>query len=204
MPSYYRDRRHLYKTRYDILSELREKNLRRMQLENIFDKTIGALLPAPNRKPVQPDYHHEIFFPKQPRQSKLRFAQLLYELKRDGLIAPTDTKESLSFKITTSGIAWLKKFTEKPHTFAPNYAAQAEKSERVTIVSYDIPERLRIYRDWLRATLREMRLTPMQRSVWVGKVKLPTDFIADITRFKLEKYVEIFEITKAGTLRHRL
>jgi len=42
----------------------------------------------------------------------------------------------------------------------------------------------------------------IQKSVWVGKIALPEEFLRDLHRLQLISYVEIFEVTRAGSLKH--
>jgi len=202
VPSYYRDRRRRNLNRYEILRLLNKKQAQRYALQDLFTKIISAVLPK--RKAVTTAGYTEAHLSiPLPGQYNRRFYQLLYELKRDGLISEAaDTKRTVS--ITNTGLLWLKSFSGKEYLTLPRYKDPAEEQDRVTIVSYDIPEKLRPLRAWLRSSLRNFGLRAMQRSVFIGKIKLPEYFIADITQFRLEKYVEIFEITKAGTLRHKL
>jgi len=201
MPSYAHRTRKYPKNRYQILSELRAKNLRREALAEIFDNTIGKLLPV--KKPVfSHGYSEDRIKLVRSNNSQKRFQQLVYELKRDGLI--TEEPSSQLLGITPRGLTWLKLINRKQFLVARPPLPVTEKGNRVTIVSYDVPEKVRAYRRWLRATLRSMNFIQLQQSLWVGKVTIPQTFISDLTLFKIEKCVEIFEITKTGTLRHRL
>jgi hypothetical protein len=42
----------------------------------------------------------------------------------------------------------------------------------------------------------------VQKSLWLGKVKIPEEFLVDIRKLSLLDYVEIFEITKTGSLKN--
>ena len=174
MPSYYHSKPKKFPKRYELLAELRSKTIYRRKLEEFFN---GILENA--------DSHSEL---GKPKFSKKRFTELLYLLRQDGLAEEVGKGANKIVNITRKGIEWLNKFNTRPHMTTPTYASDAIKSEQVIIISYDIPERLRIYRNWLRIALRGMKFMPVQQSVWVGKIKLPSDFIADITRYELEKY----------------
>ena len=119
-------------------------------------------------------------------------------LKRDGLIEGS----AKSFRITAAGrkklaaiVQWFRKRPVVP---------RGEAGECAIVVSYDIPERMRAVRKWLYGALTATGLYPVQKSVFVGKRKIPRELIAHIRRMRLEQYVEIFEVTKSGTLRHIL
>ena len=55
-------------------------------------------------------------------------------------------------------------------------------------------------RNILRDILRMLGFNLIHKSVWIGKVKLPERFIADLQRLGILEYVEILEVTKSGTL----
>ena len=42
----------------------------------------------------------------------------------------------------------------------------------------------------------------IQKSVWIGKVKIPKEFLDDLFKLRLIDYIEIFEISKAGSLKN--
>ena len=70
------------------------------------------------------------------------------------------------------------------------------------IFAFDVPEKEKRKRGWLRTVLRRLDFTMIQKSVWVGKSKIPQEFLEDIYRFKMVDFVEIFEVSKTGSLRH--
>lgn len=165
-----------------------------------------ALDALPRRRTVKsysPGYTRQTITVVKPKVPKKCFNILLHRLKTDGLITLTDSSNA-QFKISMKGISWLRKILEVPHVSSPDYTKKVEKSDKTIIISYDIPERLRTQRSWLRLRLKEMHFQKMQQSVWLGKVKLPEEFIADLTRYSIDRYIEIFEITKAGTIKHTL
>ena len=46
-----------------------------------------------------------------------------------------------------------------------------------------------------------MNFRILQKSVWIGKVKIPKEFIDDLKELNMINYVEIFEISRGGSLR---
>ena len=82
-----------------------------------------------------------------------------------------------------------------------NYNVVPEEKNNLLIVAFDIPEKERRKRDWLRSSLRHLGLKMIQKSVWIGKIKLPDDFIKDIGVLNLAQFVHIFEVGKEGSLR---
>ena len=86
----------------------------------------------------------------------------------------------------------------------PQSQYQKLDTDKFSIVAFDVPERERRKRDWLRATLGRMGYKTIQRSVLLGKTKIPSEFLDDLRKLHMVDYVEIFEITKTGSLRHLL
>ena len=78
---------------------------------------------------------------------------------------------------------------------------QSLKKDRLKIVIFDIPEADRRKRFWLRSALKKLDFTMLQKSVWIGKTKLPQMFLDALRQEKLLSYVEIFEVSKKGSLK---
>ena len=72
----------------------------------------------------------------------------------------------------------------------------------MVIVIFDVPEKEKWKREWLRNTLRELGMKNVQKSVFIGKVKIPELFLENMRKLHAIDYVEIFEIGKTGTLKH--
>ena len=68
------------------------------------------------------------------------------------------------------------------------------------IVSYDIPVLFNRERDGLRNVLKVLGFKMVHKSVWVGKVKLPEQFISMLEKCGILEYVEILKVTKRGSL----
>ncbi|MBI2635441.1 MAG: CRISPR-associated endonuclease Cas2, partial [Parcubacteria group bacterium] len=69
------------------------------------------------------------------------------------------------------------------------------------VVIFDIPEKQKHKREWLRGQLQDLGFKMIQKSVWMGKRKFPKEFLEDIRDLKLLAYVEIFSVTKTGSMR---
>lgn len=140
---------------------------------------------------------------EQERRLRERYFNMLLKLKRDGLIYEVRrNKRKRLFRITRKGRIKLALLSRVITALPSLVFYKKEKGERVVIVVFDIPEKERVKRDWLRRVLQEMSFSMIQRSVWMGKVKLPKNFFDDLLSLKIVQYVEIFEVTKEGTLRH--
>lgn len=130
-----------------------------------------------------------------------RFYDLLYRLEKSGLI--TRTKDG-PWRKTKKGQERHATFIERAHQPPAPSTYMRTASQTLTIVVFDIPERDRKKRDWIRATLKHLGFTQLQKSVWIGKVTLPETLLHDLKRFQLLRCVEIFAATKSGTIQQTL
>src|SRR3989344_2266184 len=76
-----------------------------------------------------------------------------------------------------------------------------QEKDELKIIIFDIPEAEKRKRAWLRSVLRNLEFTMIQKSVWSGKTKLPQEFISQMHKLNLLSYVEIFTISKTGSLK---
>lgn len=136
------------------------------------------------------------------RRLARRYNNLIAWLRRDGLIVEEKKIGRRIFKITRRGMKKLKMLLRRKEDSLPAIDYPVSKSHNFTVIAFDVPEKEKRKRWWLRAALRGMGFTMLQRSVWIGKVKIPREFIDDLSGLRLVESVEILEITKAGSLRH--
>lgn len=134
-------------------------------------------------------------------KEKRRFSDLLYRLKKDNLVEGADKNGRFFLKLTLKGKKCLEKMRFAKPNVLPNNQFQSESENLFKIVIFDIPEKERRKRAWLRAALRNLKFIMLQKSVWIGKAKLPREFISAIDDLNLSSYVEIFVISKSGSLR---
>ena len=132
----------------------------------------------------------------QERVEKRNFSNLIYRLKKDGLIACGNGK---IFSLTTSGQELINKI-KKAVNRKRNYPK--ENDDNINMVTFDIPEKLKRHREWLRVVLKRLGFKMLQRSVWIGKIKIPKELLEDIRQRGLLNYVEIVTITKHGTIKN--
>jgi DNA-binding transcriptional regulator PaaX len=127
-----------------------------------------------------------------------RFSKLVSKLKREGLVAA----EGKRLKgLTRKGRTALRRLKARMATLLPVAAAYPqEKRSSLKVIIFDVPEKERRKRDWLRATLGHLGFSKLQKSVWVGKQGLPKEFIEDMRMLKLVSCVEIFEVGRTGSL----
>ncbi|MDO8516041.1 MAG: CRISPR-associated endonuclease Cas2 [bacterium] len=135
---------------------------------------------------------------------RMRVASLLYKLKRDGLVKERVAGSKKILVITAQGKEKLSLLKTKVARNIPSRKYVSTRSTAWTIVAFDIPEQERKKRNWLRQTIIHLGFTMIQKSVWMGKVVLPEEFLDDLSGLHMMDYVQIFEITKSGTLiRHK-
>jgi len=131
-----------------------------------------------------------------------RYHLMFSKLKRQGLIVEVSRGRRNVLSITAKGKRALERLCDQVKNQLPLPQYQSgSASDRPIIVSFDIPEKERRKRDWLRLALRNLGLAMVQRSVWVGNTKIPAAFIKDLEKLRIFDFVEIFEVTKSGNLR---
>ena len=120
----------------------------------------------------------------------------LYKLKNDGLISKDSSGKVI---LTSKGNQKLDVFKKSFLLNKNDY--QKEKSDKVIIISYDLPTAFNRERNILRDILRMLGFEVIHKSVWVGKVKLPKKFIVKVGQMGILDFIEILEVTKNGTLK---
>lgn len=135
------------------------------------------------------------------KELKQKYYNLLYKLEEDGLIKVEIKNKSRLFSLTADGKRKLDKLKIKIDDRLPSPAGYNGEKGNLAIVVFDIPEKERRKRGWIRDVLKNIGLRMIQKSVWVGKVKIPEEFLKDLFRLKIIDFVEIFEINKTGSLK---
>jgi CRISPR-associated endonuclease Cas2 len=65
-----------------------------------------------------------------------------------------------------------------------------------TIISFDIPEKNRTVRNWLRNQIKIFGYKMLQQSLWIGPGPLPSSFLKRLEDLNIRKNVKTFKITK--------
>lgn len=132
------------------------------------------------------------------REAELRkkCSKMIYYLKQNDLIS----EEGDIFEITSKGRKKLDKFKEQILKNLPSRDYPKEKTSQLVLVSFDVPEKERRKRAWLRDVLKYLDFKMVHKSVWVGKFKVPKEFIDDLKKINLIDFVEILSIDRKGTL----
>lgn len=134
-------------------------------------------------------------------REKQRFNDLLYHLSKDNLVTKTNKSGKFLIKLTAKGRKYLSGLQSIKSSTLPNNHFRPEDENVLKIVIFDIPETEKRKRAWLRAALKNLEFIMLQKSVWIGRLKLPQEFISAIETLNLSPYVEIFTISKAGSLK---
>lgn len=124
--------------------------------------------------------------------SKNSFSSILSKMKKDGFVERKHNKRNAIWSITSKGKKYLQRRSSED--IQP-------KSDGITrIVIFDIPEKQREKRRWLRRNLIEFYYTQLQKSVWIGDVPLPEKFFQDADILSLRDHLHVFTVHQKGTV----
>ena len=133
-------------------------------------------------------------------REKQKIYGLINHLKLSGLISVAELDDRRIIKITGLGRKKIDLLKKDRGNSIPVKKYKTQQSEDILIVGFDIPEKEKRKRNWLRAILKNLGFSMLQKSVWVGKVKLPEEFLSDLGELKILPYLEIFSVGKKGTI----
>ncbi len=112
----------------------------------------------------------------------------LSRLKRRGLVE----NERGVWHLTKQGLSYL---ADKLHFHSsPRSHANRNSKEKSMIIAFDIPERYRRKRHWLRIELINLGFEMLQKSVWLGPTPLPEEFVRTLTELNIISYMKFFEV----------
>lgn len=119
----------------------------------------------------------------------------LSRLQAQGLVSRHGPKRYARWLLTAKGRARLAAAKQRA---APSPATQKDGVPRLVI--FDVPERERAKREFIRRTLTAAGFRQLQKSVWWGREALPPNFIGLVERLRLGEHVHIFSVRETGTL----
>ncbi|MBI2603972.1 MAG: hypothetical protein HYW56_00320 [Candidatus Harrisonbacteria bacterium] len=135
------------------------------------------------------------------REGLLRLHKLISKLRSEGIVAAKGGRDA-GFSLTTKGLAKLGVLEQrKTARDAMTSIAQSAARGSFKIIVFDIPEHKHRKRDALRDMLRLLHFTMLQKSVWAGNAELPESFLLWLQENDILAHVEIFTVTKEGTLK---
>ncbi|MDP3729318.1 MAG: CRISPR-associated endonuclease Cas2 [bacterium] len=184
------------KVTHKFLEILRETSQSTAKMLDIF--TSGYLTSYKKLRELPVAKH--ISLKEYKKQCDQRFYNMLYHLQCSGLVEKNTRKDATFWTITHKGKEMLEQIKNNLNMQLFNRPYIVHKSSDFIIVTFDIPEKFRRKRNWLRATLKRLHYTMIQKSVWIGKYALPAAFLEDLKTYSLLSYVQIFSINKKGTM----
>lgn len=125
--------------------------------------------------------------------SKLSFSAILSRLQREGFVERRGAKQKARWRITKGGREHLKERDARSYPLP-------RKDGIPRIVSFDIPEKERKKRRWIREALLECGYHSLQKSVWIGFAPLPEDFFENSDLLSLRKCIQVFSIDRKGSI----
>jgi len=121
--------------------------------------------------------------------SKESISRSLQRLKKKGLVkfineewSITEQGEELNIK---ESLIYFEKLTTHSHQL---------------LIMFDIPEKERYKRNWLRSQLKIYDYKMLQGSVWLGPGPLPKEFLNYLKKKDINKHILVFKTQKQITL----
>ena len=161
-------------------------------LKTIFDLgviTIDSFFPA--KYPQARVWRQLLGLDKSYKFSRQSFAVILSRFQKQKLIARQNGKWS----ITSVGKKIIGESKFRQDSELPPEDGKAR------LFIFDIPERERKKRLWLRLELISYGYKLLQKSVWIGYCPLPKEFFEALDYLNLRNYVHIFSVKSTGTLK---
>lgn len=94
------------------------------------------------------------------------------------------------WEITKNGRAYLS----RKLYFLPHHSQKiSEKRAKNIIISFDIPEKYKHKRNWLRTELMCLGFEMLQKSVWFGPAPLPDEFGESLRELDILPHLKFFE-----------
>ncbi len=131
------------------------------------------------------------------REFKKSIDNTLHRLKEKGLIYQEKRDKERVWKLTVAG----EKYAKNLYLLENSKERELPKEDGVLrIFVFDIPEKDRNFRNFLRRKLIGDGYQMLQKSVWIGKRPLPQSLLETIKERNLITSVHLFEIKEKGTL----
>ncbi len=147
-----------------------------MTIESFLNPSMYADLPANNLR-----FSLQNKIPKE-----ITIRQTLSRMEKHGFIK----KENGKYVLTSVGDNIAKYILKRNQLFEKKW----DKKYRVVV--FDIPEKKKQFRNWLRNELYVLKYKKLQESVFVGKFPLPRDLIKEINHKKLSKNIDYLLVDK--------
>lgn len=135
--------------------------------------------------------------------SRASFSTLLSRLQRQGLVAHKGSRRRGIWRVTAKGCAHLMDLRTRAIKRQQEGVLDFPETSPdgvVRIVSFDIPERERTKRSWLRMALGVCHFRCLHKSVWIGERPLPEEFFHEMRVRRMIRYVHIVSVREKGTM----
>ncbi|MDP3093245.1 MAG: CRISPR-associated endonuclease Cas2 [bacterium] len=116
------------------------------------------------------------------------FSQLIYYLKKRGLIRINNLQSRKAIAITPMG---LEKISEIKYE---NSKKDKRRDGKWQMITFDVPEKKRRLRDLLRSNLIFLGYRMLQKSIWVCPFDVKSETEKFLREYSLDPYVKIFLI----------
>jgi CRISPR-associated endonuclease Cas2 len=123
---------------------------------------------------------------KKAKFKEITIRQSLRRLEKHGFVE----RKSSKYEITAKGKIFLENILKERKDSAQSW------DRKYRVVIFDIPERMRLTRNWLRSELCSLGYKKLQQSVFIGKKPLPEDIITEIKRNKIGNCVNYLLVDK--------
>ena len=120
------------------------------------------------------------------RRKKSVVQSTLYRLKKKGLIQ----RENGGWQITKIG----KEYAEQKERYdlIPSPFKRGDSDHQIII--FDVPESMRLERDWLREQLKTFGYRMVQRSVWIGPGPMPSEFKKKVIDLDIKVCIKTYKL----------
>lgn len=123
---------------------------------------------------------------------------LLSRLRAQGLVESRkeSNRSGNEWRITQTGKRKLALFRKHRGMLS----GAGNETDYPKIVAFDIPERSKEARIWIRQALKRLHYKLLQKSVWIGDAKLPEGFFQSLADYEAMEAVHVFAISKRGSI----
>ncbi|OHB23941.1 MAG: hypothetical protein A3J67_00560 [Parcubacteria group bacterium RIFCSPHIGHO2_02_FULL_48_10b] len=134
------------------------------------------------------------------RKMRNRFRAQLAYLQKRGFVEKRAKGILNKWRLTDAGRQKFERLIQGAKFKIKKYEPLKENKSKIVI--FDIPEKEKRKRQWLREQLLELDYIMLQKSVWIGKAKLPRELFSDLSTFNLLQHIHIFKVSEedAGTI----
>ncbi len=127
------------------------------------------------------------------KKAEQKVYSLLYRLEKSGFVKKQNKNGksywSRTVKIVKNRFFRTKNFNTQPLT----------NNLQKIIIIFDISEKEKRKRNWLRYALKNLGYKMLQKSVWLGDASLPREFLEELKNLNLLESVKIFSIFDKGS-----